>query len=75
MNDNQFPFQGNIVKIFVERYVHGLCTDFYFQCTEDSHNDKPELLNAVRTMMEVATYINEYKRRKDIGELKLDFST
>jgi hypothetical protein len=23
-------------------------------------------------MMEVATYINEYKRRKDIGELKFE---
>jgi hypothetical protein len=25
-------------------------------------------------MMDVATYINEYKRRKDIGKLKLDFN-
>ena len=28
------------------------------------------MLIAVKTMMDVATYINEYKRRKDIGELK-----
>jgi hypothetical protein len=28
------------------------------------------LLNAIETMKEVATYINEYKRRKDMGELK-----
>jgi hypothetical protein len=47
---------------------------FFSQCTEDSHRDKPELLNAVRTMMDVATYINEYKRRKDIGELMLDLT-
>jgi hypothetical protein len=47
---------------------------FLFQCTEDSHKDKPELLHAVRTMMDVATYINEYKRRKDIGKLKLDLN-
>jgi len=30
------------------------------------------LLNAIETMKEVATYINEYKRRKDMGELKFE---
>lgn len=63
------------MKIAVKMYVRCLCTGFYFQCTEDSHKDKPELLNAVKTMMDVATYINEYKRRKDIGKLKLGFTS
>ncbi|XP_074659754.1 dynamin-binding protein-like isoform X2 [Tubulanus polymorphus] len=34
--------------------------------TEDTHPDKPELLQAINAMTDVATAINEYKRRKDL---------
>ncbi|XP_012258359.2 dynamin-binding protein-like [Athalia rosae] len=36
------------------------------KCTEDDHPDKPELEEAWRAMTNVASYINEYKRRKDL---------
>ncbi|CAG2054946.1 unnamed protein product, partial [Timema podura] len=45
---------------------------YLFQCTEDNHKDKQDLLKAVITMMEVASYINEYKRRNDIVTKYLD---
>ncbi len=38
------------------------------QCTEDDHADKQDLLKAVNMMADVATFINESKRRKDIGK-------
>jgi hypothetical protein len=60
----------NRMLIYNIFYVECLYIDLYFQCTEDTHKDKPELLNAVKTMMSVAAYINEYKRRKDIGKFK-----
>ena len=39
-----------------------------FQCTEDDHPDKVAITNAIRAMTDVATAINEYKRRKDLGQ-------
>ncbi|XP_046745325.1 dynamin-binding protein-like [Diprion similis] len=36
------------------------------KCTEDDHPDKPEIEEAWRAMTNVASYINEYKRRKDL---------
>ena len=35
--------------------------------TEDNHPDKDKILQAINTMTDVATAINEYKRRKDLG--------
>ena len=40
----------------------------YFQSTEDDHMDKPYLLEGINAMMDVASTINEFKRRKDLGE-------
>ena len=40
-----------------------------FQSTEDDHPDKAAITNAIRAMTDVATAINEYKRRKDLGKL------
>ena len=37
------------------------------QATEDNHPDKAEILQAINAMTDVATAINEYKRRKDLG--------
>ncbi|XP_069693498.1 dynamin-binding protein-like isoform X2 [Periplaneta americana] len=64
---------GSILIKPVQRILkYPLILNELIKCTEDSHKDKPELLNAVRTMMDVATYINEYKRRKDIVSKYLD---
>jgi hypothetical protein len=38
------------------------------QATEEDHPDKKEILNAINTMTEVASAINEYKRRTDLGQ-------
>ena len=39
-----------------------------FQCTEDNHRDRKDLVGAVAIMSAVASFINESKRRKDISE-------
>ena len=39
------------------------------QSTEDDHPDKAHLIQAIDSMTDVAAMINEYKRRKDLGEL------
>ncbi|KAJ9579096.1 hypothetical protein L9F63_024802, partial [Diploptera punctata] len=58
---------GSILIKPVQRILkYPLILNELIKFTEDSHKDKPELLKAVRTMMDVATYINEYKRRQDI---------
>ena len=41
-----------------------------FQCTEEDHCDREDLLNAVSIMSNIAAFINESKRRKDIGKIK-----
>ncbi len=40
------------------------------QYTEDGHEDKENLQKAITTMTEVATAINEFKRRKDLGKVQ-----
>ena len=40
-----------------------------FQCTEEDHCDREDLLNAVNIMSNIAAFINESKRRKDIGKI------
>ncbi|XP_011304837.1 dynamin-binding protein-like [Fopius arisanus] len=42
------------------------------KCTEDDHPDKQGIEQAWKVMTEVASYINEYKRRKDIVSKYLD---
>ncbi|KAK0162919.1 hypothetical protein PV327_006648 [Microctonus hyperodae] len=42
------------------------------KCTEDNHPDKVGIEEAWRVMTAVASYINEYKRRKDIVSKYLD---
>jgi len=38
------------------------------QSTEEEHADKAPTLKAINAMTDVAQAINEYKRRKDLGE-------
>ena len=50
--------------------VRGVTTerDGLLQCTEDDHKDKEDLKQAINIMADVAAFINDSKRRKDIGE-------
>ncbi len=48
-------------------------SDFYFSSffqkyTPEIHGDKYNLLKAISVMTDVANAINEFKRRKDLGE-------
>ncbi|XP_015609556.1 dynamin-binding protein [Cephus cinctus] len=45
------------------------------KCTEDGHPDKPEIEEAWKAMTDVASYINEYKRRKDLIAKYFDSET
>ncbi|KYQ52690.1 Dynamin-binding protein [Trachymyrmex zeteki] len=42
------------------------------KCTEDNHPDKAAIMEAWEAMTNVASYINEYKRRRDIVSKYLD---
>ncbi|KAI4488097.1 hypothetical protein M0804_004945 [Polistes exclamans] len=42
------------------------------KCTEDDHPDKESVKEAWKVMTDVACYINEYKRRKDLVSKYLD---
>ena len=42
----------------------------HFQCTEIENDDKQDLIEAVTIMADVAAFINESKRRKDIGNYR-----
>ncbi|KAG7201457.1 hypothetical protein KM043_004217 [Ampulex compressa] len=42
------------------------------KCTDDDHPDKATIEEAWKTMTHVASYINEYKRRKDLVSKYLD---
>lgn len=48
------------------------CVKNNFQCTEDNHPDKTTTEEAWKAMTNVASYINEYKRRRDIVSKYLD---
>lgn len=39
-----------------------------FQSTEEDHSDYRHLMDAVQVMTEVVMAINEFKRRKDLGQ-------
>lgn len=51
------------------------CTNFplFSKSTEETHADKCHLVDAVNGMTDVAAAINEFKRRKDLGQLKILF--
>lgn len=52
--------------------IYYLCYKNILQCTEDDHPDKAATEEAWKAMTNVASYINEYKRRKDIVSKYLD---
>lgn len=61
-----FDMSSILIKPVQRILKYPLILNELIKFTGDSHKDKPGLLEAVRTVMDVATYINECKRRKDI---------
>ena len=60
---------GSILIKPVQRILkYPLILNELIKCTENDHSDKPDLVNAVGIMADVAAFINESKRRKDIVE-------
>eukprot|EP00094_Tigriopus_californicus_P005635 TCALIF_05432-PA protein Name:"Similar to DNMBP Dynamin-binding protein (Homo sapiens)" AED:0.05 eAED:0.05 QI:0/0.53/0.43/1/0.8/0.87/16/1294/2068 len=58
---------GSILIKPVQRILkYPLILNELIKCTEDDHLDRSDLLKAVQLMGEVASFINESKRRKDI---------
>ena len=64
---------GSILIKPVQRILkYPLILSELIKCTEEEHNDRPDLIKAVEIMGDVASFINESKRRKDIGEWPYD---
>ena len=60
---------GSILIKPVQRILkYPLILNELLKCTEEEHEDKPDLKEAVALMSDVAAFINETKRRKDIVE-------
>lgn len=58
---------GSVLIKPVQRLLkYPLILNELIKCTEDTHKDKPDLLQAVKVYTNMASDINEYKRRKDI---------
>ncbi|KAK7790783.1 hypothetical protein R5R35_000425 [Gryllus longicercus] len=61
-----FDMSSILIKPVQRILKYPLILNELIKYTSESHMDKPDLLRAVKTIMDVATYINECKRRKDI---------
>ena len=59
------PFAKKIVKSESVKLNLGIF-HYSFQCTEHESEDREDLIEAVNIMADVAAFINESKRRKDI---------
>lgn len=58
---------GSVLIKPVQRLLkYPLMLNELIKCTEDQHKDKEDLLKAVKVYTNMASDINEYKRRKDI---------
>ena len=69
---NELIKVNNVQDLIVESHATYLLilinSVISFQCTEEDHGDKEDLRKAVTIMADVAAFINESKRRKDIGK-------
>ncbi|ELU16231.1 hypothetical protein CAPTEDRAFT_105924, partial [Capitella teleta] len=64
---------GSLLIKPVQRILkYPLLLNELIKSTEDSHDDKRHLLEAVNAMTDVAAAINEFKRRKDLGKYHSD---
>ncbi|XP_069133070.1 dynamin-binding protein-like [Argopecten irradians] len=61
-----FDVEALLIKPVQRILKYPLLLNELIKTTEENHKDKLELLNAINSMTNVATAINEYKRRKDL---------
>ncbi|KAK3102404.1 hypothetical protein FSP39_011155 [Pinctada imbricata] len=61
-----FDLEAILIKPVQRILKYPLLLNELFKSTEDDHPDKPEILAGINAMTDVATAINEYKRRKDL---------
>ncbi|KAK3591896.1 hypothetical protein CHS0354_005105 [Potamilus streckersoni] len=61
-----FDLEALLIKPVQRILKYPLLLNELIKVTEESHPDKIELLSAINAMTDVATAINEYKRRKDL---------
>ncbi|KAL3842358.1 hypothetical protein ACJMK2_020381 [Sinanodonta woodiana] len=61
-----FDLEALLIKPVQRILKYPLLLNELIKVTEESHADKVELLSAINAMTDVATAINEYKRRKDL---------
>lgn len=47
-------------------YFGAFCT-YFFKNTDESHDDHKDLVKALKCMQDVASYINEIKRRHELS--------
>lgn len=63
---NCFDLRSILIKPVQRILKYPLLLNELVKCTDDSHLDKKVLSKAVELMTDVATAINEFKRRKDL---------
>ncbi|KAG1660804.1 Dynamin-binding protein [Nymphon striatum] len=63
---NCFDLGSILIKPVQRILKYPLLLNELHRCTEEGHPDKIELLDAIHLMTDVATAINEYKRRRDL---------
>ncbi|XP_071100448.1 dynamin-binding protein-like isoform X2 [Haliotis cracherodii] len=63
---NVFDLESLLIKPIQRILKYPLLLNELFKSTEDDHKDKHEIVKAINAMTDVATAINEYKRRKDL---------
>ncbi|XP_063400235.1 dynamin-binding protein-like [Mytilus trossulus] len=61
-----FDLEALLIKPVQRILKYPLLLNELIKSTEDSHEDKLEVLNGINAMTDVAAAINEYKRRKDL---------
>lgn len=63
---NCFDLPSMLIKPVQRILKYPLLLNELVKCTEDGHPDKQSLIKAIGLMTDVATAINEFKRRKDL---------
>ncbi len=63
---NCFDIPSVLIKPVQRILKYPLLLNELFKCTEDGHEDKPDLMAATTLITDMATHINEFKRRQDL---------
>ncbi|XP_054160708.1 dynamin-binding protein-like [Oppia nitens] len=63
---NCFDIPSVLIKPVQRILKYPLLLNELHKCTEDGHQDKPDLILAIDRITDMATHINEFKRRQDL---------